>query len=233
MARRVAIITGAGRGIGRAAAIALAGAGYQCVLVSRSVVELEETAALCGGAAMVLPVDVREVDSISIAVDRVMTEFGRIDVMINNAGFAKLVPFVETSRQTLEDTLAVNLAGPFHFSQAVWRPMAAAGGGVIVNISSLAARDPFDGFSAYGASKAGLNLLTLAMAREGKPVGIRVHGIAPGGVETGLLRSVVSEAKFPTEMAMTPDEVAGLILQCVKGDLRHTSGETIFVERSV
>jgi len=229
----VAIVTGAGRGIGRSAAIRLTQAGYRCVLVSRSLAELEETAGMCDGRTMVLPVDIREADSIAPAVDRVTAEFGRIDVLINNAGFAKLVPFAETDIEAFNDTVAVNLAGPFHFSRAVWKPMITGSGGVIVNISSLASRDPFKGFSAYGATKAALNLLTLAMAREGKPDGIRVHGIAPGGVETALLRSVVSTEHFPSEMAMTPDEVAGVILQCVNGDLRHTSGETIFVEKSV
>lgn len=233
MSSLVAIVTGAGRGIGRAAAVALCGVGYRCVLVSRSASELDETASLCGGETMVLPVDVREVDSIAVAAGRVMEELGRIDVLINNAGYGKLLPFAETNRQTFDDTLAINLAGPFHFSQAVWKPMTAAGGGVIVNVSSLASRDPFAGFSAYGASKAGLNLLTLALAREGKPLGIRVHGIAPGGVETALLRSIISTEHFAPEMAMTPDDVAGVIVQCVRGDLRHTSGETIFIEKSV
>jgi len=226
----VAIITGAGRGIGRATAIELAKT-HRVVLVSRSVSELQETSALCGEGASVVPVDVRDPDAITAAVKRVVDEFGRVDALVNNAGFGKLLPLVETDRQTLDDTIAVNLAAPFQFTQAVWKPMIANGGGVVVNISSMASRDPFQGFSAYGATKAGLNLLTLALAREGKPHNIRVHGVAPAGVETALLRTIVSQEQYPTQHTLSPEDVARVIVQCISGDLRHTSGETIFLQK--
>jgi len=226
----VAIVTGAGRGIGRATAVALAKT-HRVVLVGRTIHELEETVSLCGDHATILPLDLRDADSIAPAAQRVLYTFGRIDVLINNAGFGKLLPFAETDRRTLDDTIAVNLAAPFHFTQAVWKPMIAGGGGVIVNISSMASRDPFQDFSAYGATKAGVNLLTLALAREGKPHNIRVHCIAPAGVETALLRTIVSHEQYPTENTLSPEDVARVIVQCVSGDLRHTSGETIFLQK--
>jgi NAD(P)-dependent dehydrogenase (short-subunit alcohol dehydrogenase family) len=103
---------------------------------------------------------------------------------------------------------------------------------VVVNISSEASRDPFDGFAAYGAAKAGLNLFGRVAAREGLPHGIRVHTIAPGAVETQMLRNLLSVDQYPTEKAMSTADVAKVIAACVTGTLRHTSGEVIFLHRT-
>jgi NAD(P)-dependent dehydrogenase (short-subunit alcohol dehydrogenase family) len=102
---------------------------------------------------------------------------------------------------------------------------------VIVNVSSLAARDPFPGFFAYGAAKAGLNLLGLSLARQGASIGVRVCTVAPGAVETPLFRSLMTPEQFPTENTLSPEDVARVIGQCATGDLRFTSGEVIWMHK--
>jgi NAD(P)-dependent dehydrogenase (short-subunit alcohol dehydrogenase family) len=102
---------------------------------------------------------------------------------------------------------------------------------VIVNISSLAARDPFPGFAAYGSAKAGLNLFGLSLAREGATIGIRVYTIAPGAVETSLFRSLMTVEQFPTEQTLSPVEVARVIARCAAGDAEFISGQVIWMQK--
>ena len=116
----------------------------------------------------------------------------------------------------------------FYVTKAVWEVMKRGGGGVIVNISSMAARDPFAGLGAYAVAKSGLNMLTLVSAREGDAAGIRVVGIAPGAVETPMLRGVVGDAQIPV---MEPTDLAAAIMEAVAGGLRYASGETIYLHR--
>jgi len=164
-------------------------------------------------------------------VERTEKEFGRIDLIVNNAGIAPMLSIEQTSIEQFHAVIDTNLSAAFYLSKAVWPIFRRQGGGVIVNVSSLAARDPFPGFAAYGAAKAGLNLLGLSLAREGATIGIRVHTIAPGAVETGLLRSLFSSEQLPAEQALDPAEVAKLIGQCAAGDLRFTSGEVIWMHK--
>jgi len=105
--------------------------------------------------------------------------------------------------------------------------------GVVVNISSEASRDPFAGFAAYGAAKAGLNLFGRSAAREGHPFNITVHTLAPSAVETAMFRQIATPEQYPADKTLTPADVARVILQCVRGDLRHTSGEVIYLHRTV
>jgi meso-butanediol dehydrogenase/(S,S)-butanediol dehydrogenase/diacetyl reductase len=140
---RIAIITGAGRGIGRATAVRLSTAGMRCILVSRSPDELDETKRDCPNEAIVLPADVRDVDQINGVVRKALDRFGRVDVLVNNAGYAKLLPMKEMTAQVWRDTVDINLSSTFHFIRAVWEPMVAQKSGVIVNVSSESARDPF------------------------------------------------------------------------------------------
>ena len=105
--------------------------------------------------------------------------------------------------------------------------------GVVVNISSTASRSPFPGFSAYGAAKAGVNLMGLALAQEGFPLGIRVHSVAPGATETQMFRAIFSEEKYPASKVMDPAEVARVVGQCVSGELANTSGEVIWLHKTI
>ena len=101
----------------------------------------------------------------------------------------------------------------------------------MVNLSSLATHNPFPGLGAYAAAKAGLHLLGLSAAREGAAIGLRVHTIAPGAVETAMLRKLATPEQLPTEQTLAPADIARVILQCVQGDLSHTSGEVIYLHK--
>ena len=102
----------------------------------------------------------------------------------------------------------------------------------MVNVSSVAARDPFPGFAAYAAAKAGLNLFGLCAAREGEQIGVRVHTLAPGAVETGMFRQLLTPEQYPTEKTLSPADVARVIADCVRGNLKHTSGEVIYLHKT-
>lgn len=228
---KVAIITGAGRGIGRATAILLAQSGYACVCVSRSQGDVDETARMAGNGAIAMAGDVCDADRIESVVRLVRERFGRIDALVNNAGVAPLIPFGEMTDAIWDEVIATNLTSTYRFTRAVWPAMVGQTEGVIVNVSSEASRDPFPGFSAYAAAKAGVNLFTKALAKEGDAVGIRVHAVAPAGVETAMLRKILSPDQLPSDQLLKPDDVASAIRGCVCGDLACTSGETVFVHR--
>jgi NAD(P)-dependent dehydrogenase (short-subunit alcohol dehydrogenase family) len=143
------------------------------------------------------------------------------------------VPIKDMSIDRWRAVLDTNLSAAFYLARAVWPTFETQKGGVIVNISSMAARDPFPGFAAYGAAKAGLNLFGLALAREGQPINVRVHTVAPGSVETAMFRGIMSAEQWPTDKTLDPAEVARVVAACVHGDLRHTSGEVIYVHKTL
>jgi 3-oxoacyl-[acyl-carrier protein] reductase len=233
MPEQVAIITGAGGGIGRAVARELAGAGFRVVLAGREVERLEETLRLAGGGGLAVPTDVTN----PVAVERLVTvaldTFGRVDAIVNNAGYAPVRSVREMTVEQWRGVIDTNLSAAFYTTRAAWPAFERQGGGVVVNISSAAARDPFPGFAAYGAAKAGLQLFGLAAAREGAAAGVRVHTIAPGAVETGMFRTIMTAEQWPPEKTLAPADVARVVLQCVRGDLRHTSGEVIYLHKAV
>lgn len=228
----VAIITGGGGGIGRATAVELAGRGYRLALCGRRRETLEETAKLAGeGLAIVA--DLTRPQDVERIVEQTVDELGRVDVVVNNAGFAPVASVEEMSIADWHATIDTNLSAAFFMSKAVWPIFKRQGGGAIVNISSMASRDPFPGFAAYGAAKAGVNLLSLSLAREGAKSGIRVYTVAPGAVETAMFRGILSKEQYPPENTLDPADVARVIGQCVAGDLRFTSGEVIWVRKTV
>lgn len=232
MSKPVAIITGAGRGIGRATAKVLSDGGYRIGLIARNEVELQETASTCADA-IVLPADVSDASALQAAVAKAHAHFGRTDAAIHCAGLAPVASIEEMTLKAWEQVLAVNLTAAFVLAKAVWPIFKAQAGGSIVNVSSIAARDPFGGFLAYGSAKAGVNTFGLALAREGEPHGIRVHTVAPGATETAMFRGLFSNEQFSREKTMNPGDVARVIAQCVCGDLRYTSGEVIYVRKTI
>ena len=155
--------------------------------------------------------------------------FGGVDVLVNNAGFGVLKPIDQTDPADMETTFAVNCHSIFHTTRAVWPVMTQQGGGVIVNVSSMASLDPFPGFSVYGACKAWVNIFSKATAGEGKPLGIRVYAVAPGAVETQMLRDVVPD--LPTDQTLDPDDVAAAIEAVCDKRMRAASGQTICVRK--
>ena len=146
---------------------------------------------------------------------------------------APVVSIPEMSVQQWKDVIETNLSAAFYLAKAAWPAFSRQRQGAIVNVSSLSSRDPFPGFAAYGAAKAGINLLSLSLAREGAPHNIRVYTVAPGAVETEMFRGILSPEQFPTEQTLDPAEVARVIGQCVAGDLRFTSGEVIWMHKTV
>jgi NAD(P)-dependent dehydrogenase (short-subunit alcohol dehydrogenase family) len=227
----VSIITGAGSGIGRAIAVELDRLGHRTVLLGRAEQNLRETAQLLSRPALIIPTDVTKIEQVDVAVQRAVKEFARIDAIINNAGVAPVLNILQTTPQIWHEVIDTNLSAAFYLARAVWPTFAKQNAGVIVNLSSMAAKDPFPGFLAYGAAKAGLNILGISLAREGAVHGIRVHTIAPGAVETQMFRNILSPQEFPTENTLSPDEVAKVVGQCVLGEGRYVSGEVIWLSK--
>ncbi len=233
MSDLVAIITGASRGIGQATAVELSRAGFHVVLAGRDKHTLDETRNALAGNALVVPTDVSKPDHVERLITITLDNFGRIDALVNNAGLAPVLSIRETSIEQWHAILDTNLSAAFYATRAAWPVFERQRSGVIVNISSIAARDPFAGFAAYGAAKAGLNLFGLAAAREGARIGVRVHTIAPGATETVMLRQSFPVERVPAEKTLDPADVARVVLQCIRGDLRYTSGEVIYLQKTL
>ena len=251
---RSAIITGAGSGIGRAAALRLAKQGFAVALVGRTRDKLEKVAqeiTTAGGKTLAIPADVSQLEQVESMVHRAMEGFGRVDVLVNNAGVAPVATLAKLAPQQWQELLDTNLSASFYTTRTVWpimqrqhksgergskggggaRENGEAAAGVIINISSMAARDPFPGLGAYGAAKLALQMLALVTAREGREVGIRALCIAPGAVDTPMLREVMGNQPLNPEELLQPEDVAEMIADAVAGSLRYSSGETIFVHK--
>jgi NAD(P)-dependent dehydrogenase (short-subunit alcohol dehydrogenase family) len=216
--------------------------GYDLILVARSGEELAETVRLVeaeaprGGAgntqAVAAPADVTRADAVEGVVRAAVERFGRLDAVVHCAGMAPVRSIGEMTPDEWHAVIDTNLSAAFYLCRAAWPVFERQRGGVVVNISSLSARDPFPGFAAYGAAKAGLNLFGLSAAREGERIGVRVHTIAPGAVETAMFRRLATPEQWPAEKTLDPADVAKTIAACVRGDLRYTSGEVIYLHKT-
>jgi NADP-dependent 3-hydroxy acid dehydrogenase YdfG len=185
----VAIVTGAGRGIGRAVARALADEGASVVLASRTRRELAELAATIresGGRALAFPTDVASADSVDALVEQSVAELGRVDVLVTAAGVASFGPLAATKPGDWEAMLAVNLRGAMLCCRAVLPPMLRQRRGTIINVSSIAARRSIPGCAVYAATKAGISAFSRVLAEEVRGDGIRVGLLVPGAVDTPL-----------------------------------------------
>ena len=229
---KTVIVTGAGRGIGRAIAKRLAAAGANLALASRTPEQLDETRRIIehgGGTALARPADVSKAQEVERLIEETRARFERIDILVNNAGTAPLATIDQMEPHVFDRIIATNVRAVYLCSRGVWRIMAEGGGGVIINLSSVAADDPFPGFAAYGAAKAFVNSYTKALAAEGKSCGIRVYGVAPGAVETQMLRGTFPE--FPADQTLEPDDVAALVETLLLPGCRHISGQTITIRK--
>jgi 3-oxoacyl-[acyl-carrier protein] reductase len=190
---RVALVTGAARGIGAATALALAEAGARVALVDRDAAGIEATADAIGRAgsdALAIPADVTDAPAIERAVDVVVAEWGRLDVLVNNAGIVRDATLGKVSDEDWTATLDVNLRGTMVGTRAALRPMRAAGAGRILSATSVVARMGNYGQTAYAASKAGIIGLTRTWARELGPLGITANAVAPGFIDTEMAKGV-------------------------------------------
>jgi NAD(P)-dependent dehydrogenase (short-subunit alcohol dehydrogenase family) len=182
---KIALVTGASRGIGKAIAIALAKEGTKLVLAARTVEGLERTAAAvraAGSEALVVPTDLREEAQIDNLFKKTMGRFGRLDILVNNAGVFGPGPVDELATATWDGVIAIDLRAVFLCSRAAFRIMKAQGGGRIINIGSISATRVRENNAAYSAAKAGLIGLTQSIALEGRPFNINCGILHPGNV---------------------------------------------------
>jgi len=237
---QVAIVTGGGRGIGRAIALRFAEAGASVAVFDRD----EQTAADTANAVVALgrrgrakTVDVRDHGAVAAAVEELAGELGQIDVLVNNAGVETRSPFLEISPEEWDRQIAVNLTGTFNCTQAAARKMSERAYGRIVNISSVAGLiGPID-LAAYGAAKAGIIGLTRAAALDLADFGITVNAIAPGPIETELMHGVWSAEALrerPQHGAIarfgTVDEIAHAALFLASPESAFVTGATLSVD---
>jgi NAD(P)-dependent dehydrogenase (short-subunit alcohol dehydrogenase family) len=237
------LITGAARGLGRAFALAFAAQGDTVAAADLDAEAAAETASLAGGGAIGLGVDVADAGSVQGAVDRVVSELGGVDVLVNSAGlYAGLQrgPFFELDEGEWDRVMAVNVKGTWLCARACVAAMRSAGGGAIVNLASTTAINGSAGFAHYVASKGAVIALTRSMAREVGPLGIRVNAIAPGFTLTEASRELFAgEDVDPETYALDrgslkrpaqPDDVVGAALWLAGGGAGYVTGQTVVVD---
>ena len=218
---RVALVTGASSGLGRATALGLARAGADVMLMARSETDLQQVAAeieAAGRRALVCPVDLSDSTALTDEVGRGISMFGRLDILVNNAATDVPGPVTDLSPEDWDRVLNVNLRAPFLLAKAAFPHMQHLGGGIIINVSSVAGKRGWANASAYCASKFGLTGLTQALAAEGKPHGIRACVVYPGGMATDWgtfdldARTGQERKVSPPTDALPPQRVADLLV---------------------
>jgi 3-oxoacyl-[acyl-carrier protein] reductase len=223
------LITGGSAGIGLATAKHFAAQGYNVMICARNPERLDsaldeiEKVTTDSRILMTVECDLAEEGAAQAIAATAIEKMGRVDVLVNNAAIAPLAELEEISDEVFEQAIQVNIKSVFYLTRAIWKHMKSQGRGVVVNISSLAAVDPFPGFSLYGSTKAWVDLMTTALAAEGKEHGLRVYSIRPGAVETQMLRGLFPD--FPAEQCVSPQDVANKIWECVDQTEAHESGQ--------
>jgi 7-alpha-hydroxysteroid dehydrogenase len=238
---RVAIVTGAGLGIGRGIAIGLAEAGADVVLAARTASDLDEVAeqiSSLGRRALAVPTDVMEREGLEHLVARTMEEFGRLDILVNNAGGTMPRPAMVTSERFLEKSFAFNVTAAFTLTKLAARAMVdSTGNGAVVNISSRSASMTQTSFVAYGAAKAALDRLTRNIAPELAPR-VRVNAIDVGGVATRSLEVVLTDDNLrqqfldgtPMRRPGEPEDIACAVLYLVSDASSWVTGKVFEVD---
>jgi 2-hydroxycyclohexanecarboxyl-CoA dehydrogenase len=232
---KIAIVTGAGQGIGRAIADKLAAEGATVVVTDLDEASAKQTAAGLPGA-VAIRADVTDRQDVQAAVDRVMQQFGRVDVLVNNAGWDKASPFVDSDPADWDRAIAVNLYGVLHTCKAVLPIMAGQGGGAVVNLGSDAGRVGSSGEAVYSAAKGGVIAFTKSLAREMARHQVRVNCVCPGPTDTALfasfagpkLREALTKA-IPFRRLGQPADVANVVAFLASDQAAFVTGQTISV----
>ena len=236
---KVVVITGAAQGIGRATAERFLAEGARVVLGDVNAEGLASTAARIGTPQTVLPVvtDVAHKDQVDALIAAAVERFGRIDVMVNNAGIAPVMDFLDVSPESFDRVIGVNLKGAFLGTQAAARAMIAQGqGGVIINMSSINSGLANPSVATYAISKGGINQITSTAAVAFAHHGIRVCGVGPGTIATEIIKGAFTEragmhailARTPLGRLGEPEEVAGVVAFLASEDASYITGETIY-----
>jgi NAD(P)-dependent dehydrogenase (short-subunit alcohol dehydrogenase family) len=240
---RVAIVTGASRGIGRAIAVGFAEAGASVVAASRdrtACARVVDDVERAGGAGLAVAFDVGDRSSHRALLDATLARFGRLDVLVNNAGVLRPHLTAKVTEAELDDLLAVNLKGPLFLSVAALPHLAADGGGSIVNIGALGATQPMEGIGAYCAVKAAMANWSTTMAREWAAQGVRVNVLVPGSIATDMILPVDPErrAAFVDELSRQnlfgrlgePDDLVGAALFLASDASTYMTGRSLYVD---
>jgi NAD(P)-dependent dehydrogenase (short-subunit alcohol dehydrogenase family) len=248
LAGRVAIVTGAAQGIGRACAARLAREGAHvavCDVNSAAGTEVATAIEANGGTAIAIPCDVSRAPDVDNAVAATLRTFGRIDVLVNNAGVVDDAPFLDLGIGELDRVLGINLRGAFLMGQAVARQMVKQGqdkdgapAGAIVNMSSINEKFALPDHVAYSISKGGISQLSKAMAIALAPHGIRVNAVGPGTIDTPLLAGVVKDKAFRAKVLSRtplgrfgrPEEIAAVVAWLASDEASYVTGTTIFAD---
>ncbi|MDO9516006.1 MAG: glucose 1-dehydrogenase [Syntrophales bacterium] len=238
---KVAIVTGGGRGIGRAIALGLAGAGASVVIAGRTVEQLDSVAkeiAALGGKALTVVTDLTEQDQINNLVEETVKRFGRIDILVNNAARSFLRSLLDLREDGWDKVFDTNVKAAWLLSRAAARVMIEQKGGRIINITTVGAEKAELGMAAYGCSKAALKMLTRCMAREWAPFGILVNAVGPGLTRTDFSKPIWSnpdiakhvESLLPMGRLAEPEEIVGSVLFLASDLANYITGHSIYVD---
>jgi glucose 1-dehydrogenase len=241
--QKVAIVTGGSLGIGAGIVRRLAHDGYAVTLDyhthSDAANAIAQEITEQGGQALVVQADVSSVRDIANLVTQTVARFGRLDLLVNNAGIEQRMDFLETAEAAFDQQIAVDLKGPYFASQAAARQMVAqGGGGCIINISSVHEDLPMVGNAVYCAAKGGLRMLTRTLANELAPHGIRIVNIGPGAIATPINTATLSDpakvkallAEIPLNRIGQPDDIANAVAWLASDQASYITGTTLFVD---
>lgn len=230
---KVALITGASRGIGAEAARVFAAAGARVGITARGKDAIAELAGEIGGAALAIPCDVSRYWEMAAAVDALIDTFGGLDILINNAGVVEPIAHLENSDpDAWGQVIDINLKGVYHGMRAAVPAMRARGGGTVLSVSSGAASGPVEAWSHYCASKAGAAMLTRCLDKETRSAGIRAMGLSPGTVATQMQREIRASGINPVSRLewsehIPPDWPARALLWMCGADADEFLGEEV------
>jgi NAD(P)-dependent dehydrogenase (short-subunit alcohol dehydrogenase family) len=240
---RVAIVTGASRGLGRGLALGLAAAGATIVVASRDVAACATVAGeieAAGGTATAVQCDVADADARTGLLNATIDSFGRLDVLVNNAGLLKPHLTTKVTEEELDELLAVNVKGPVFLAAAALDHLSADGGGTVINVSALGAYQPMEGIGAYQATKAAMVNWTTTMAREWADRGVRVNLLVPGPVATEMIlpKDEARREAFVADMAAQtsvgrlaePTDLVGAAVFLAGDASAFMTGRAVFID---